>query len=141
MRSSDIFGGEPVAVHEDDEGSKVVAGEERKRLVRGRAGLISVVHNLDDEGNPAGGASLGWGFDINWQNGPLGRGEERSAPNGAFVEDVVIAALDRMRFYQSTRFRCRENALVITKLEEALHWMNHRTADRGVRGVKGTHST
>ena len=48
-----------------------------------------------------------------------------------------------MRFYQGEsedgtgRFRCRENALIITKVEEAIHWGNHRTAERERRGVEG----
>jgi hypothetical protein len=33
---------------------------------------------------------------------------------------------------------CRENAIVITKLEESLMWLNKRTADRQARGVEGT---
>lgn len=34
-------------------------------------------------------------------------------------------------------FPCRENALTITKLEEAIHWQDHRTRDRVDRGVEG----
>jgi hypothetical protein len=62
-----------------------------------------------------------------------GAGEE-------FVEGVIQAALGRLEFYQSTEFRCRENALAITKLEEALHWCQHRTAARESRGVEGIHA-
>jgi hypothetical protein len=101
--------------------------------------FISSRHNLDDNGNPAGGETAGTGIAIRWQNGPLGRGADRVEPNGAFVEGVIQAALDRLQFYQSTKFNCRENALAITKLEEALHWCQHRTASREVRGVEGTH--
>jgi hypothetical protein len=64
----------------------------------------------------------------------------RREPNGAFVEGVIAAALDRLEHYQSSPFRCRENALAITKLEEALHWCQHRTAARLARGVEGTHT-
>ena len=101
-----------------------------------------MTHNIDENGNPAGGTSEGVGYHIEWQNGPLVDAVtgERKAKNGAFVEDLVEAVLDRMQFYQSTKFSCRENALVITKLEEALHWMNHRTAKRIERGVEGTHT-
>ena len=35
------------------------------------------------------------------------------------------------------RFSCRENALTITKIEEAIHWQDARTANRVVRGVEG----
>lgn len=41
---------------------------------------------------------------------------------------------------QASKFKCRENALAITKLEEALHWCGHRTAKREVQKVEGTHA-
>ncbi len=96
-------------------------------------------HIVDSQGNPAGGTTAGTGLTVRWQDGPLGRGAERQDPNGAFVEGVIQAALGRLQYYQSTRFQCRENALAITKLEEALHWLEHRTADREARAVEGTH--
>lgn len=34
-------------------------------------------------------------------------------------------------------FPCRENALTITKLEEAIHWQEARTRDRQRRDVEG----
>ena len=95
-------------------------------------------HFLDVNKNPAGGMSRGTGIDIFWQS-HLQRAGERLEPNGAFVEGVLQAALGRLQFYQLTKFNCRENALAITKLEEALHWLQSRTADREARGVKGTH--
>jgi hypothetical protein len=99
-------------------------------------------NNLTDEnGNPAGGSVSGTGLSINWQNGPLGRDEDRKEPNGAFVETVIDAARQRIQFYQDSKFACRENAIAITKLEEALLWLNKRTADREKRSVEGTHTT
>ncbi len=100
---------------------------------------IKSEHFNDDDGNPAGGHTSGVGIDITWQNGPLGRDGDRVEPNGAFVEGVIQAAIDRLEYYNASRFRCRENSLAITKLEEALHWLNHRTAAREARGVEGTH--
>jgi hypothetical protein len=97
-------------------------------------------HQLDANGNPAGGRTSGIGLQIDWQDGPLGRGADRKAPNGCFVETVIKAAIGRIRFYQDGKFKCRENALAITKLEEALHWCNHRTKDREKRAVEGTHT-
>jgi len=97
-------------------------------------------HNeLDRNGNPAGGWVLGNGIEIWWQNGPLGRGDDRKPPNGAFVETVIDAVRQRIQWYQDNGFACRENALAITKLEEALHWLNARTARREAEGVEGTH--
>ena len=100
-------------------------------------------NHLTGGGLPAGGHTSGVGISINWQDGPLGRGEDRRPPNGAFVEGVISAALGRLQWYQEAcdgRFACRENALAITKLEEALHWCQHRTAEREVREVEGTHA-
>lgn len=94
---------------------------------------------LDDHGRPAGGAVRGTGFQIAWQRGPLGRGADRIPPNGAFVEDVIAAVVQRIEHYQSTEFRCRENAIALTHLETALLWLNKRTQDREARGVEGTH--
>ncbi len=99
-------------------------------------------HKTDGEGLPAGGYTVATGIDIHWQNGPLGRNGDRLDPNGAFVEGVIQAAISRIEWYQTVsdgRFRCRENALAITKLEEALHWLEERTRAREARGVEGTH--
>lgn len=101
---------------------------------------IESIHTPDANGNPAGGFTMATGLSIHWQEGPLGRGEDRLEPNGAFVETVIFAALDRLNYYQDTQFKCRENALATTKLQEALHWLNHRTADREAREVEGTHA-
>lgn len=97
-------------------------------------------NNADENGNPTGGSVKGTGLAIQWQDGPLGRGDDRKEPNGAFVETVIDAALQRIEFYQASKFKCRENALAITKLEEALHWLNARTNRRERSGTEGTHS-
>lgn len=94
---------------------------------------------LDDEGRPAGGFVHGVGLTIDWQNGPLGRDGDRLTPNGAFVETVLRAALQRIEHYNSGQFRCRENSLAATHIEEALHWLESRTARRERAGVEGTH--
>ena len=97
----------------------------------------------DANGMPAGGWVRGTGLSIDWQNGPLGRGPDRKEPNGAFVEDVIAAARQRIAYYQAAaggRFACRENACALTKLDEALHWLNARTQEREARGAEGTHA-
>lgn len=100
---------------------------------------ITEDHRSDEQGRPAGGTTIGRGFSIEWQNGPLMVDGVRREPSGAFVEDIIAAAAGRLSYYQESIFRCRENALAITKLEEALHWLHHRTANRQKRGVEGTH--
>ena len=101
---------------------------------------ITGQHQNDENGNPAGGTTKGVGISISWQDGPLGRGPTRREPTGAFVEGVIAAAIDRLEFYQASKFKCRENSLAITKLQEALHWMVHRTIDRETRSVEGVHA-
>lgn len=96
-------------------------------------------HFTDNDGNPAGGTTYGTGFSIAWQNGPLGRGEERQEPNGAFVEDVIAAARDRLMFYQNSKFRCQENEEAILALTNALVALFARTNKRENKGVEGTH--
>lgn len=96
-------------------------------------------HWDDANGNPAGGTTFGRGFVIDWQNGPLGRGAERREPNGAFVEDVIDACADRIRFYQKSHFACDRNARALKHLEAALDELDARTNDREARAVEGTH--
>ena len=65
---------------------------------------VSFANNHDASGNPAGGFASGTGISITWQDGPLGRGPERLPPNGAFVEDVLEICVERIRFYQKSKF-------------------------------------
>lgn len=54
-----------------------------------------------------------------------------------------VQALDILKYtkclFQSLNavFTCRENALTITKIEEAIHWQDARTKDRLIRNVEG----
>lgn len=96
-------------------------------------------HWLDENGDPAGGTTSGRGFTVSWQNGPLGRGEGRKEPNGAFVEDVLDAVIDRIEFYQQSRFACQENKDALDSLREAATFLDRRTKAREARGVEGTH--
>lgn len=97
-------------------------------------------HWTSDEGTPLGGCTYGVGFAISWQNGALrSRGTIRK-PNGAFVEDVIAAARDRLAHFQDGRFACDENAEAIEHLTCALEALKRRTAKREARGVDGTHT-
>jgi hypothetical protein len=57
--------------------------------------------------------------------------------DGTTNEEVIGMLIDRMGFLQKLH-SCRENAIVITKLEEALMWLNKRTENRKNRNVEGT---
>lgn len=101
---------------------------------------IDVKNVSDENGNPTGGSVDAVGIKINWQDGTLGRDGNRQEPNGAFVEGVILAAVKRLEYFQESKFKCRENAIAITKLEEALHWLNWRTMRRELDKTEGTHS-
>lgn len=101
---------------------------------------LFVQNRTDKDGNPTGGDVRGLGIDIEWQDGPLGRPPKPAT--GAFVEDIIEAARQRLEFYQTAsgeRFACRENALAITKLDEAMYWLTARRMERESRGVQGEH--
>lgn len=74
-------------------------------------------------------------WDINFQNGPIAE----AGVNGVTQEVLIAICIDRLRAFQAGPFACRENALALTKLEEAQHWLLHRTRARMDRGVEGTH--
>ena len=96
-------------------------------------------HWNDEKDNPEGGVSIGKGFTISWQRGPLGREKDRILPNGAFAEDVIEAVADRIRYYQSGKFACHHNAIALSHLESAMAALKERTENREKRGVEGTH--
>lgn len=98
-------------------------------------------HWTDEGDNPAGGVSSGRGFAISWQNGPLGRDNDRKEPNGAFVEDIIEAVIGRIEFYQASKFKSEFNRDALVSLEDALTSLRSRTADREQREVEGTHAT
>lgn len=93
----------------------------------------------NENGKPAGGVSCGKGFCISWQNGPLGIGDNRKEPNGAFVETIIAATRARIAYYQNSQFNCEENAEAIFHLTEALNWLNKRTSRRINQKIEGTH--
>lgn len=72
--------------------------------------------------------------DIKWQDGPY-RGES-GEHNGACVEEVLIDAYEHL-YYLNKKFPCKENEMALTKIEEAVIWLDARTADRAYRGVLG----
>jgi hypothetical protein len=65
-----------------------------------------------------------------------GSTELMTIQDGTTNEEVLEALISRLTHLQ-TEFPCRENAIVITKLEESLMWMQKRTSDRIKRNVEG----
>ena len=58
--------------------------------------------------------------------------------DGTTNEELLEVLINRMQHLQE-KFPCRENAIAITKLDEALLWLEKRTRDRQKRGVEGKH--
>ena len=73
---------------------------------------------------------------VKFQKGPI----KEFGVNGVMNEDLIAIVIDRMRGFQDSSYACRDNALALTKLEEALMWLRNRTNEREDRGVEGTHT-
>lgn len=107
-------------------------------------GLTESISIVADAAGP-GGASHNYSIYLNhgkgtpqviqYQKGP--RNEPASTPG--ILDSVLLAIVaDRMEAFQAGPFASRENALVLTKVQEALHWLRHRADDRAARSVLGT---
>ena len=73
---------------------------------------------------------------IHKQPASEGSTELKTVADGTTNEELLEVLIDRIYFLQA-KFPCRENAIVITNLEESLMWLNKRTADRLKRNVEG----
>jgi len=89
-------------------------------------GGASHTYNLDIDGVNVG--------TIQFQHGP--RNVEGSTP-GVTEAAILAVLIDRLRCFQAGPFACRENAIQLTKLEEALMWTKERAHARARRGVLG----
>lgn len=75
-------------------------------------------------------------YGLGFQDGPIAE----VGTNGLTHEALLAVIIDRLQSFQRGQYACRENALALTKLEEAMHWLHHRTRERVARGVEGTHA-
>lgn len=99
-----------------------------------------VVTVLDEPG--AGGANHEYRVDteksvicrISFQNGPIAE----NGVNGVTQEVLLSIVADRLRSFQAGPYACRDNAVALTKVEEAMMWLQRRTLERMRRGVEGT---
>lgn len=71
---------------------------------------------------------------VHFQEGPI----KENGVNGVCNEDLIAMVICRLEHFNKSEFSCRENAMAITKLEEALLWLRKRTIGRENRGVEGT---
>ncbi len=71
---------------------------------------------------------------IQFQQGP--RLDPASTP-GVTEAAILAVLIDRLRGFQAGPYSCRQNAIIITKLEECLMWTRARADERARRGVLG----
>lgn len=64
--------------------------------------------------------------------------EDDTFEHGTTLEELLRVSVERLKELNE-KFSCRENALAITKMQEALMWLNERTRERKSRGVEGKH--
>jgi len=96
-----------------------------------REGHKYLLANFENQSNPAQTIQF-----IEKQPTSESSTELKTINDGTTNEEVLAMLINRMSYLQS-KFPCRENALVITKLEESLMWLNKRTEDRKKRNVEG----
>lgn len=102
---------------------------------------IGVMDQLGAGGAPhhyriVGFKGRGGEVDLVFQNGPI----DGVGVNGITHEVLLAIVIDRLQMFQKGPYACRENAIALTKLEEAAMWLHKRTRDRMLRGVEGTMS-
>jgi hypothetical protein len=115
----------------------------------GGANHAYVIQGFDTKGNPSLPIATGpdpsripaqidprFATVVLFQNGPI----NEKGVNGITQEVLLAIVADRLRSFQAGPFACRENALALTKIEEAMHWLQQRTIARMRRGVEGTHT-
>lgn len=73
--------------------------------------------------------------EIHFQEGPI----KEVGVNGVMNEDLIAMVITRLEHFNQSEFRCRENSMAITKLDEALLWLRKRTMGREKHGIEGTH--
>lgn len=98
------------------------------------------ITGFDTENNPAnegpgGFRSIYHRLPVIFQNGTV----PEVGVNGVTEQALLAILIDRLECFQKGQFACRENAITLEKLEEAMQWMHARTRDRTNRGVEGKH--
>lgn len=63
--------------------------------------------------------------------------EFKTIQDGTTNEEVLEVLIDRLKFLNQ-KLPSRETSIALTKCEEALMWLDHRTVDRVRRRVEGT---
>lgn len=91
------------------------------------------ISGFSTENNPSYVETSEAELTILFRNGSI----NEAGVNGVTQEVLLAIVADRLRSFQAGPFACRENALALTKIEEAQHWLQSRTLARMRRGVEG----
>ena len=75
--------------------------------------------------------------DVNMVSFRIQNGQVKEVGVNGCQVDTVIAAAKVILEGLNKNFPCRENSMAITKLDEALMWLEKRKADRIAREVEG----
>ena len=70
---------------------------------------------------------------VHFQEGPV----KEVGVNGLTNEALLAIVQHRLECFQAGEFSSRENALALTSIQNAMHWLHHRTRNRVSRGVEG----
>lgn len=106
-----------------------------------RSNALNEVYAIHDPGESGADCYSIWRDNhsvtqIDFQTGPR---HDPASTEGVNEIDLLEIDRDRLQHFQQGDYRCRENAIALTHIEEALFWLVKRADDRAARGVLGTH--
>lgn len=94
--------------------------------------ISAIADGTDVEGHQYQVLAGTYNIDLEFQNGPV----QENGVNG-LTNEALLAVLIHRTNYLNKKFPCRENSIAITNMEQALMWLEKRTAGRIERGVEG----
>ena len=100
----------------------------------GAGGANHLYHITDAAMEASPGSTADVLCKIKFQEGPI----KETGVNGISNEALLAIVADRLECFQESEFSCRENAIALTKIQEAMFWLLQRTRERTERGVEGT---
>lgn len=108
----------------------------------GQSNEIRCRNYEDADGNPSGGYAHGPGLCVAFQDGPRGKKHDGTLlpANGAFVEDLITAAYQRLAFFEGSKFKHEANHRAMLHLQSAIEALQERAKERAQRGVLGANA-
>jgi len=109
---------------------------------RGQSNPVRCSNSMDENANPTSGYAHGVGMCIAWQDGPRGKNPDGTLgpATGAFVEDALVAAAQRLAYFQQSKYACDENAQALQHINDAIDILHSRAEKRAARGALGQHT-